>query len=124
MDFILAPVAPVAPVIVKIDASGIPASAAPTSTFPLAASATAMDGWSVYHVRWSSDTNLDDGEVSVGTLLDNSVEGNHGTDPAKVNWNYGLLHSDGSAGVHNPSRVNAIIVNTQKVITAGWPDES
>ncbi|MEE9556476.1 MAG: hypothetical protein V3V76_04365, partial [Candidatus Adiutricales bacterium] len=51
------------------------------------------------------------------TLPDATVITTNGQNIAKAKWNYDLVHSDGSEGVHNPSYVNKILDNAIIAIT-------
>ena len=99
--------------------------------FTLADSTTASSAYK-YIAVWQ-DTNgdgvVDAGEVATGnsngqglvdsalTLADSTVIPTNGQNIAKAKWNYDLVHSDGSEGVHNPSYVNKILDNAIVALT-------
>lgn len=80
---------------------------------------TAMDitldnGEFYSHVTLSSAT-VSDGGAGTGSLVSDNTAGTYSTNGqniAKAAWNYFLLHSDSSNGVHNPSFYYDIIVAT------------
>ena len=45
-----------------------------------------------------TDVDVLEADVAIGTLYDFADES-----LPKAGWNYGLIHNDGSLGVHNPS---------------------
>ncbi|MHC4133723.1 MAG: carboxypeptidase-like regulatory domain-containing protein [Planctomycetota bacterium] len=70
-----------------------------------------VNGTVVTNVQMAGDTKVvgqgNTPDVDDPTLLD----GDNGEILGKAGWNYWLVHSDGSHGIHNPSFTNAVLVN-------------
>lgn len=79
-----------------------------------------VDGVMYTHVRLNSDTQIRVGGVAQGQLLQNTFSSVEDV-LARSLWNYFLVHSDGSHGVHNPRWVTEIMAFTSAQLRANWP---